>query len=234
MSARSSSDAQRAHVAQRLLESLTMIKQAVRDCGDCDLMVQGKCVFGPKKLPADAVITLQDSVADEISFVRRGAVSMTVLTSEGEQAHVAVRGPRTMLGLESLRGLPSPAEVTAITDVQLCVAPKDRVSAWLGPESGSRRMFELAMGELLEQRRDVDFHSGSAEARVARFLLMCCEHMGRGRQAPFSKTRAASMLGLRPETLSRVLRRLAARGLIETGPDVRVLDPYGVGVIAAD
>jgi CRP-like cAMP-binding protein len=211
-----------------------MIKKAVRDCGDCELLVLGKCVFSPKKLSADSVLTLQDSVADEVSFVRRGVVSLTVLTAEGEQAHVAVRGPRSMLGLESLRGLPSPAEVSAITDVQLCAAPKERVNAWLGPESGARRMFELATAELLEQRRDVDFHSGSAEARVARFLLMCCEHLGRGKEAPFSKTRAASVLGLRPETLSRVLRRFAARGLIETGPDVRVLDRYGVGVVAAD
>jgi CRP-like cAMP-binding protein len=210
-----------------------MIKRAVRDCGDCELRVRGVCVFGPKKLAADSIITPQDSVAGEVSFVRKGVVALTVLTSEGNQAHVAVRGPRSLLGLESLRALPSPAEVTAVTDVELCVAPADQVRSWVGPETGARRMFELAVGELLDQRRDVDFRSGAADARVARFLLVCGDHVGRGKDAAFSKTRAASVLGLRPETLSRVLKRLTDRGLIETAPAVKVLDPHGLGLVAA-
>jgi CRP-like cAMP-binding protein len=211
-----------------------MIKRAVRDCGDCELLVRGLCVFGPKKLAADSVITLQDSVAEEVSFVRKGVVALTVLTSEGDQAHVAVRGPRSLLGLESLRELPSPAEVTAVSDVELCVAPAERVRSWVGPESGARRMFELTISELLDQRRDVDFRSGSADARVARFLIVCAEHMGRGRGAAFSKMRAASVLGLRPETLSRVLRRLLERGVIETTPVLKILDAEALSVIAAD
>jgi len=209
-----------------------MIKRAVRDCSDCELLMQGRCVFAPKKLSADAVLTAQDMVAEEVTFVRNGVVAMTVLTPDGEQAHVAVRGPRSMLGLESLRKLPSPAEVTAVTDVQLCAAPAERVRAWLGPETAARRMFELAMGELLEQRRDVDFRSGPAEVRVARFLLLCAEHVGRGKDAPFSKQRAASMLGLRPETMSRVLKRLSARGILDSTHGVRVLDVDGLKAVA--
>jgi CRP-like cAMP-binding protein len=211
-----------------------MMKRAVRDCGDCELLVRGQCVFGPKKVAADSVITLQDSVADEVSFVRKGVVAMTVLTSEGDQAHVAVRGPRSLLGLEALRELPSPAEVTAVTDVELCVAAADRVRTWVGPETGARRMFELTVNELLDQRRDVDFRFGSAEARVARFLLVCAEHMGRGKGAAFSKMRAAAVVGLRPETLSRVLKRLAQRGAIETGPQVKILNPDALRIIATD
>ncbi len=209
-----------------------MIKRAVRDCSDCELMVQGRCLFAPKKVPADAVLTAQDMIAQEVSFVRKGVVAMTVLTSEGDQAHVAVRGPRSLLGLEALRALPSPGEVTAVTEVQLCAAPADRVKAWLGPETAARRMFELAMGELLDQRRDVDFRSGTADARVARFLLMCAEHVGRGKESPFSKARAASVLGLRPETLSRVLKRLSDRGIVDSSEGVRVLDLEALQAVA--
>jgi CRP-like cAMP-binding protein len=216
-----------------VLHRTWMIKRAVRDCGDCELLVRGVCVFGPKKLGADSVITSQDSVANEVSFVRKGVVALTVLTSEGDQAHVAVRGPRSLLGLESLRQLPSPAEVTAVTEVELCVAPAEKVRSWVGPETGARRMFELAVGELLDQRRDVDFRSGSAEARVARFLLVCGEHIGRGKEAAFSKMRAASVLGLRPETLSRVLKGLAQRGLILTTPALKIVDPNALRIIAA-
>ncbi|MBK7859825.1 MAG: Crp/Fnr family transcriptional regulator [Archangiaceae bacterium] len=210
-----------------------MIKRAVRDCSDCELMMQGRCVFAPKKLNADAVLTAQDMVAEEVAFIRKGVVAMTVLTSDGEQAHVAVRGPRSMLGLESLKSLPSPAEVTAVTELQLCAAPAERVRSWLGPETAARRMFEIAMGELLEQRRDVDLRSGRAEIRVARFLLLCAEEVGRSKDAPFSKARAASVLGLRPETMSRVLRRLAARGMVDSTKDVRVLDVEALRALAA-
>ncbi|MBL8956522.1 MAG: Crp/Fnr family transcriptional regulator [Myxococcaceae bacterium] len=196
-------------------------------------MTQGRCVFAPKKLSAEAVLTAQDMVAEEVAFVRKGVVAMTVLTSDGEQAHVAVRGPRSMLGLESLKALPSPADVTAVTELQLCAAPADRVKSWLGPESAARRMFEIAMGELLEQRRDVDLRSGPAEVRVARFLLMCAEHVGRGKDAPFSKARAAAVLGLRPETMSRILKRLAARGMVDSTKNVRVLDVEALRALAA-
>ncbi len=211
----------------------SMIKRPVRDCSDCELTVQGACVFAPRKLSADAVLTPQDMVADEVSFVRQGVVALTVLTAEGTQAHVAVRGPRSMLGLEALNALPSPAEVTAVTDVQLCVASADRVRAWLGPDTGARRMFELAVGELLEQRRDVDLRSGPAEVRVARFLLLCAAHVGRGKRAPFSKARAASVVGLRPETMSRILARLAARGIVDRSTAVRVLDVEALRAVAA-
>ncbi len=219
-------------MAQELHAGRGMIKRAVHDCSDCELMMQGRCVFAPKKLAAEAVLTAQDMVAGEVTFVREGVVALTVLTPDGAEAHVAVRGPRSMLGLEALSGRPSPAEVTAVTDLQLCAAPAERVRSWLGPESAARRMFELAVGELLEQRRDVDLRSGPADVRVARFLLLCAEHVGRTRDAPFSKARAASVLGLRPETMSRVLKRLASRGIVDSSKNVRVLDLEALRAVA--
>ncbi len=187
-------------------------------------MLHERCAFAPRKLAADTVLMAQGVVAREVAFVREGVVALTALTPDGAEAHVAVRGPRSMLGLEALGEKPSAAEVRAVTDVQLCTAPVERVRPWLGPDSAALRMLELAMGELSEQRRDVGFRSGSAEVRVARFLLACANHVGRGKKAPFSKSRAAAVLGLRPETMSRVLKRLGERGILDSEHGIQVLD----------
>ncbi len=196
-------------------------------------MVGGRCVFAPKKIEPDALLTPQGALANEIAFVRNGVVSLTTVAANGEQTHVAVRGPRSLLGLEALQDKPSPAEVRAVTEVRLCTAPMHTVKGWLGPESAPKRLFELALGEVLEQRRDTDFRSGRAEARVARFVLACARHVGRGRDAPFSKARAAAILGMRPETLSRVLKKLSARGFLDASTGVRVLDADALSELAA-
>jgi len=201
-----------------------MLKRNVHQCTDCELHVAGRCIFAPRTVPPDTLIAQQGEVPTVVSFVRQGVVSASTVTASGDVTGASVRGPRSMLGLEALRNLPSQAELRAVTEVGLCSAPLSTVNSWLGPDSAARRLFELALDEVLEQRRDASFRSGTAESRVARFTIVCAELVGRGHAAPISKNRVAGLLGIRPETLSRVLTSFAERGYIENSSGIKLRD----------
>ncbi|MFT3835850.1 MAG: Crp/Fnr family transcriptional regulator [Myxococcaceae bacterium] len=201
-----------------------MLRRAVHDCSDCELHTDRRCVFAPRTLQAGALLTPQGEVPSEVSFVRDGVVSTSTVAASGDVTGASVRGPRSLLGLEALRQLPSQAELRAVTPVALCSAPIAQVHDWLGPRGPARMMFEMTLDEVLEQRRDAAFRSGTAESRVARFTLVWSTLIGRGAATPISKTRVAALLGIRPETLSRVLTSFAERGLIERGKGITLKD----------
>lgn len=201
-----------------------MLRRSVHDCSDCELHTDGRCVFAPRTVHADALITAQGAVPTEVSFVRKGVVSTSTVSASGDVTGASVRGPRSLLGLEALRKLPSQSELRAVTEVSLCSAPIAQVESWLGPSGPARRMFEMTLDEVLEQRRDAAFRSGTAESRVARFTMVCSTLIGRGADTPISKTRVAALLGIRPETLSRVLTSFVERGIIERGKGIKLRD----------
>jgi CRP-like cAMP-binding protein len=210
-----------------------MLRRPVHDCGDCELNAGGKCVFARKTLEPDALIVPQGAVPTEVGFVRRGMIALSTVSRSGDQTWGAVRGPRSLLGVEAVSGSPSACEVRALTEVEICAATVPVVKSWLGSVGGARTLFDLTLIELLEHRRDVDFQTGTAEARVARFALACERYIGTGsRVRPLSKARVAALVGMRPETLSRVLHRFSERGYLDSSSGVRVLDREALEALA--
>jgi len=210
-----------------------MLRPPVHECSDCELGQAGKCVFARKKVGPDSVLVPQGSLPVEVGFVRSGVVSLSAVSGDGEQTWGAVRGPRSLLGIEAMEGVASPCEVRTLTQVEICAATVPVVKGWLGSAGGARALFNLTLTELLEQRRDVDFRTGSIPARVARFALAFERLIGTNDvQRPLSKARVAALMGIRAETLSRVLRRFSTRGLLDSTMGIRVLDRAGLEAIA--
>lgn len=210
-----------------------MLRQPIRDCSDCELLGGGSCIFTKRTLEPDRLLVSQGSVPEEVSFVRRGVVALSAVSFSGVQTWGAVRGPRSLLGVEAISQTASACEVRALTEVDVCVASVPAVKEWLGSIGGARTLFERTLTELLEQRRDVDFQTGTVAARVARFALACERYIGGGHgQRPLSKGRVAALVGMRPETLSRVLRRFSDRGYLDSSGGVRVLDREALAALA--
>jgi|CXWL01.1.fsa_nt_gi CRP-like cAMP-binding protein len=209
-----------------------MLRRQVHDCSDCELRHDGTCAFAPKKLKADEVLTTQGTLASEVAFVRSGVVALSAVNPSGEQTWGAVRGPRSLLGVEALAGATSSCEVRALTALECCSATVSTVKFMLGSAGGARTLFGLTLTEVLEQRRDIDFRTGTAEARVARFALACERLIGRDKSQPLSKARVAALVGIRPETLSRVLRRFSDQGLLDASKGICVLDRRGLETLA--
>lgn len=184
-------------------------------------------------MAADTVVVPQGGVAAEIGFVRCGVIALSTFSGSGEQTWGAVRGPRSLLCIEAMEGVGSACEVRTLTEVEVCAATVPVVKAWLGSHGGARALFNLTLTELLEQRRDVDFRTGPLQARVARFALAFERLIGTNdAQRPLSKARVAALMGIRPETLSRVLRRFSARGYLDSASGMRVLDRQALEALA--
>ena len=211
---------------------MAMLRRRVDNCADCELFHGSRCVFAPRAVKADSVLNSQGTVPSEVGFIKSGIVAVSATNVAGEQTWGAVRGPRSLLGFEALEGEKSQCEIRALTEVEMCSATVPTVKFMLGSPDGARRLFGLTLTEVLEQRRDVDFRSGSAEARVARFALACERLIGHGSGRPISKARVAALVGIRPETLSRILRRFSAHGLLDSKSGIRVLKRAALATLA--
>jgi CRP-like cAMP-binding protein len=205
----------------------------VNDCRTCPIgaAAVGRCPFTPTRIPAASVLCAQGERQANSYFVREGLLALRTVDAEGSESWLALRGPRSML-FSNLPERPSPCEVRTVTEVRLCSAPAEVLSTWMGPEgSPSRALLELLLGELERHRQELGWRSGESPSRLARFLLAACGQDASGALPP--KQLVARALGMRPETLSRCLRRFIDRGLVTEEPALRVLDHEGLSAVAS-
>ncbi len=212
-----------------------MIEHPISSCSDCPMHTNGSCAFVPRKVPAGTQLWAQGEVPREALFVKSGVLALTASDSAGQELGAAVRGPRSLLGLESLRGDPARASLQALTDTVVCGAAPATVRRSTGlqgagfgaPEAlaaNAASLLQLTLDELARQEQDAALQRGTALSRVAHFILKGGPLIASGRQAPFSKRHVAALIGLRPETLSRCLRELESAGVITGGRKISVLD----------
>ena len=193
------------------------------------MMILGACVFARKRVKANSVLASQGQSPAEIGFVRDGIVTLTSVDSMGQHTWAAMRGPRAMLGFEALANTPAECEVRALTEVDVCRATPDAVRLLRLGAAGAKVLLDLALTEVCEQRLDIGLRTGRVENRVARFALRFEQLVGRADSTkPLSKALVAALIGIRPETLSRVLTRFHARGLLEVSNGIRVLKPVAL------
>lgn len=199
----------------------------------------GRCHFVPRKVAAGEVLFDQGDVPAEVLFVQRGTVALTAKDGAGASWWNGVRGPRSLLGLEAIQGRPARARAQVVTDSDLCaadpVAMKVQVesSASGAPSELAAALVPLLLDELDRRSEEMQGRSGSALARVARFILEHSEVVAGGQRGPFSKRHVASMLGIRPETMSRCLAALARDGLITADRHVTIVDRQRLEAVAS-
>jgi CRP/FNR family transcriptional regulator len=135
----------------------------------------------------------------------------------------------------ALLGRASPYEVCALVDAKLVVVPSAPLHSLIdrNPAFG-RSMVKMLAEQSFELLKEVEaatlLRSGQ---RLASYLGSLARPVdGNGRwsvQLPVSKTLVAARLGMKKETLSRLLRKLADEGLIEVcRSEIAVLDRDGL------
>ncbi len=204
----------------------------VQDCRTCPIgaAAVGRCPFTPARVEAATVLCAQGERQPNAWFVREGLLALRTVDAQGSESWLALRGPRALLYVGP-RDSPSPFELRTVTQARLCSAPTGVLSAWMGPPgSPSRVLLELLLGELERHRQELGWRSGDSPSRLARFLLHACDEDAV--QALPPKQLVARALGMRPETLSRCLRRFIDRGLVTEEPSLRVLDREGLAAVA--
>lgn len=209
-----------------------MVEEPIGRCSECAVNATGRCPFTSRHVQAGERLWMQGDVPSEIIFVRDGLLSVSSIEPSGTESLSAVRGPRSLLGTESLSSRPAHASVEALTDATVCSTPPSQLQQWVGPQSPAVSLLNLLVDEQSRSARDTTLRTGPSLARLARFLLEFSKLVDAGRKAPFSKQHVARILGMRAETLSRCLRQLVDSNIIESGRHVRVKDPMRLTVIA--
>lgn len=211
-----------------------MFASPIESCDLCALGKNGPCLFRPRAFKAGAGLLHQGEVNRSVHFVKDGVVGLTATDATGEEVLSSVRGPNTVLGLESLQERPAPFTVMALEDTTVCSASALQVRRETDLDATSSltsSFLGLVLAEHANTQRDADLRAGQARARVAKFLVAAARLVKPGRKAAFSKAHVAALLGIRPETLSRCLRKLSEEGLI--GEDrLEVIDEAALGEVA--
>lgn len=215
-------------------EPPTIFAAAVHSCQACVIgkAVHRRCPFVRREYSARSVVCCQGEVPTTVLFVREGLVALASSDARGDEGDLALRGPRSLLCVEALLGLPAPKEIRALTDLEVCALSSARLAGWVGPESSpGRAVMSLLLSELVRRDQDTGWREGKSLTRVARYLL--ARESWPLTQRPLRKLTVARMLAMRPETLSRSLRTLVTRGWIEAGPDHRVRDVSALSALTS-
>lgn len=189
-----------------------MIRDAVRRCDECQLGASGHCQFHARKVARGVQLWEQGARDVSLAFVKEGLFGLSATDADGRELLAGVRGPSSMLGLESLSNAPARTQVVALTDATVC-ATREPLDA---PQA-----LAFALDELSQVSRDAELRVGTALSRVARFLVRYGQLLAPRQRGPFSKRHVALLLDLRAETFSRVLRQLIDAGVVTAAHEVK-------------
>lgn len=178
----------------------------------------------PRRWERGATVCAEGDVAEWVLLLTSGRVKVSSHTAGGTEVVLAIRGPGALLGeFAVLDGLPRSATVTTLEPVE-GITIRD-FPAYLR-ENG--RVAVLLMRMLIGKMRDADrkrieYGAFDTTGRVATRLIELAERYGEPVDGavrvtlPLSQDELAGWTGASREAVSKSLRSLRDRGLIETG-----------------
>jgi len=190
------------------------------------------------------VVAHSETPALAVLAVHSGEVRLTREARSGTRAVVGIRGPGSLLGLrEALAGTPYQVSVETTRPSILCSTPREVFIQALGacPDFALRIMRMLASDHLIAEEQLMARIHLSVAARTARLLAtLDAKHQTastNGRNGPISMNRdeMALLVGTTRETLSRSLRSMADRGLVELeNGSIHLVDHAGLDAMGRD
>lgn len=208
------------------------------DCLTCGIGLASKagpCPFRPLSVKAGTLVLLQGEVAEHVWLIKRGLVLASSVDEAGDEISCGVRGPGTLLGLESVIGRPTAFDAWAVDDLDACRLDRAGVERWLGARDspmGVALAHALVEGGLRHDERTAV--SGGAVLRVSRFLMTRASlQIGPDEPLSLKQQHLARMLAMRPETLSRALAKLRQAGAIAEGRVIQVKNRARLAAVAS-
>ena len=187
--------------------------------------------------PKNSVILFEDDPGDSLFVVNEGQVKVVLIGEDGREVILSVLGEGDFFGeMALIDDEPRSAHVIAMNDSTLLVLRREDFQGLLMQTPG----IALAMlRELTRRLRRVDEKVGSlvlldVNGRVARLLLDLAEEAGGERiTRRLTHHTIAQMIGSSRETVSRTMRELADKGMIEVSRrDIVIRDRPGLEAAA--
>ena len=172
--------------------------------------------------PKKQIIFAQGDDADDVIYIKKGKIKVTVVSDHGKEAVVALLGVDEFLGEGCLIGQPKRlATATAMTDCVTMRVAKVEIQRVLQDEPAFSRMFIshiLARNARVEEDL-VDQLFNSTEKRLARMLLLLANFGKEGRPEPIvakiSQETLAEMIGTTRSRVSHFMNKFRHLGFIE-------------------
>ena len=191
---------------------------------------------GGVELAAGQLLFAQGDPVGAFYWVAEGLVRLYRVSPQGDEKVIELINPGRLFAEAALfMGGRYPVNAMAQVGSRLVAIDGAGFLAWLGQDAG--RCFKLMAGMSARLHKLVNEIDGLAlmkgADRLAQYLLDHSEPDDAGRtvvelEAP--KQVIASRIGVKPETLSRLLHKLADLGFIETHDNrVHILDAEGLG-----
>ena len=171
--------------------------------------------------PKKQVIFAQGDAADAVFYIKKGRVKVTVVSTQGKEAVVAILGADEFLGEGCLIGQPKRlATASAMTDCVIMRVDKTEIRRVLQDEPAFSQMFVshiLARNARIEEDL-VDQLFNSTEKRLARVLLLLANFGKEGRPEPIitnvSQETLADMIGTTRSRVSYFMNKFRRLGFI--------------------
>lgn len=168
------------------------------------------------------VIFNQGDVADSVFYIKKGKVKVTVISSHGKEAVVALLGVDEFLGEGCLNGQPKRlATAIAMTECQTMRVEKTEILRMLKDEPAFSQMF-IAHILARNARIEADLADqlfNSTEKRLARMLLLLANFGKEGRPEPIvakiSQETLAEMIGTTRSRVSHFMNKFRQLGFID-------------------
>ena len=189
-----------------------------------------------------AIVCAQGGCIPGLHAIAYGQVKLAFRGAEDEERVMRIAGPVETFGLAaSVLGRPTPYEAVALDDSLLVMVPSAAILAMVENDPRFARAVIHALAErtmtLLAEVEAGALRGGVQ--RLASYLdSLAGSNGGNGSctvRLPTTKTVIASRLGVKKETLSRLLRDLAQKGLIAVEQrEVAILDRPGLAAVAGE
>jgi CRP-like cAMP-binding protein len=161
-----------------------------------------------------------------------GSVKISLRGQDSEERVLQLVSPGETFGeAKALLGRACRSEVITLAESKLIVIPAAAIFALMERDARFARTLALELAERsLQLLGEVESAMQRGAQRLAAYLGSLPEAAGNGNggtlvRLPVSKTLVAARLGVKKETLSRLLRQFAAHGVIEVSRrDISILD----------
>jgi CRP-like cAMP-binding protein len=175
-----------------------------------------------------AVLFSQGELGNDVRYIQKGSVKLSVLSSVGKEAVVAMLGPGDFFGEGALAGQPvRMGTATAVTTSSVLIIEKEAMVRLLHEEPNfSDRFIAYMLARNIRIEADlVDHLFNSSEKRLARTLLLLARYgeTNHGRTLPkISQETLAEMIGATRSRVNFFMNKFRKLGLIEYNGEIKV------------
>lgn len=166
------------------------------------------------RLRAGQMLYGAGQTGDSVFVLHRGLVKETLEADDGERV-VRLTCASGVTGLAALLGEPHRNSAQVMADGEACRVPVARLRERLRADPrGAFALLAHWQGALDDRDRVIAaFASGSARARLARYILFLMDALGA--QARLRRQEAAHLIGVTPVSVTRLIGEFKREGLVQ-------------------